>query len=179
MWRLAPAGRRFPEGVASKVEDNGDVYFVPAFSGLFSPHWDETARGVLVGLSRYSNKFHISRAVLESVAYQSYELLDAMEKDTGLKFSKVNVDGGMIANSMLMQFQSDIFNKEVVSQKIKEITALGAAAASYIYTNNLSLETMESFVSRSSTWSPNIESSLRDKYMQKWSKAISKAKEWI
>ena len=132
-----------------------------------------------MGLSRYSNKFHISRAVLESVAYQSYELLEAMENDTGLKFSKVNVDGGMIANSMLMQFQSDIFNKEVVSQKIKEITALGAAAASYIYTNNLSLETMESFVSRSSTWSPNIESSLRDKYMQKWSKAISKAKEWI
>ena len=167
------------EALASEVEDNGDVYFVPAFSGLFSPHWDETARGVLVGLSRYSNKFHISRAVLESVAYQSYELLEAMEKDTGLKFSKVNVDGGMIANNMLMQFQSDIFNKEVVSQKIKEITALGAAAASYIYTNNLSLETMESFVSRSSTWSPNIESSLRDKYMQKWSKAISKAKEWI
>jgi len=167
------------EALASEVEDNGDVYFVPAFSGLFSPHWDETARGVLVGLSRYSNKFHISRAVLESVAYQSYELLEAMEKDTGIKFSKVSVDGGMIANNMLMQFQSDIFNKEVVSQKINEITALGAAAASYIYTNNLSLETMESFVSGSSTWSPNIESSLRNKYIQKWSKAISKAKEWI
>ena len=167
------------EALASEVEDNGDVYFVPAFSGLFSPHWDETARGVLVGLSRYSNKFHISRAVLESVAYQSYELLEAMEKDTGLKFSKVNVDGGMIANSMLMQFQSDIFNKVVVSQKINEITALGAAAASYIFTNKLTLETMESFVSSSSTWSPNIDSNLRNKYIQKWSKAISKAKEWI
>ena len=106
------------EALASEVEDNGDVYFVPAFSGLFSPHWDETARGVLVGLSRYSNKFHISRAVLESVAYQSYELLEAMEKDTGLKFSKVSVDGGMIANNMLMQFQADIFNKVVVSQKL-------------------------------------------------------------
>ena len=167
------------EALASEVEDNGDVYFVPAFSGLFSPHWDETARGVLVGLSRYSNKFHISRAVLESVAYQSYELLEAMEKDTGLKFSKVSVDGGMIANNMLMQFQADIFNKVVVSQKINEITALGAAAASYIFTNNLTLETMESFVSSSSTWSPNIDSNLRDKYIQKWSKAISKAKEWI
>ena len=167
------------EALASEVEDNGDVYFVPAFSGLFSPHWDETARGVLVGLSRYSNRFHISRAVLESVAYQSYELLEAMEKDTGLKFSKVSVDGGMIANNMLMQFQADIFNKVVVSQKINEITALGAAAASYIFTNNLTLETMESFVSSSSTWSPNIDSNLRDKYIQKWSKAISKAKEWI
>ena len=167
------------EALASEVEDNGDVYFVPAFSGLFSPHWDETARGVLVGLSRYSNKFHISRAVLESVAYQSYELLEAMEKDTGLKFSKVSVDGGMIANNILMQFQADIFNKVVVSQKINEITALGAAAASYIFTNNLTLETMESFVSSSSTWSPNIDTNLRDKYIQKWSKAISKAKEWI
>ena len=167
------------EALASEVEDNGDVYFVPAFSGLFSPHWDETARGVLVGLSRYSNKFHISRAVLESVAYQSYELLEAMEKDTGLKFSKVNVDGGMIANNMLMQFQADIFDKVVVSQKINEITALGAAAASYIFTNNLTLKTMDVFVSSSSTWSPNIESNLRDKYLQKWSKAISKAKEWI
>jgi len=167
------------EALASEVEDNGDVYFVPAFSGLFSPHWDETARGVLVGLSRYSNRFHISRAVLESVAYQSYELLEAMEKDTGLKFSKVSVDGGMIANNMLMQFQADIFNKVVISQKINEITALGAAAASYIFTNNLTLETMESFVSSSSTWSPNIDSNLRDKYIQKWSKAISKAKEWI
>ena len=167
------------EALASEVEDNGDVYFVPAFSGLFSPHWDETARGVLVGLSRYSNRFHISRAVLESVAYQSYELLEAMEKDTGLKFSKVSVDGGMIANNMLMQFQADIFNKVVVSQKINEITALGAAAASYIFTNNLTLETMESFVSSSSTWSPNIDSNLRDKYIQKWSKAITKAKEWI
>ena len=167
------------EALASEVEDNGDVYFVPAFSGLFSPHWDETARGVLVGLSRYSNKFHISRAVLESVAYQSYELLEAMEKDTDLKFSKVSVDGGMIANNLLMQFQADIFNKEVVSQKINEITALGAAAASYIYANNLPLKTMESFVSSSSTWSPNIESKLREKYIQKWSKAISKAKEWI
>ena len=167
------------EALASEVEDNGDVYFVPAFSGLFSPHWDETARGVLVGLSRYSNKFHISRAVLESVAYQSYELLEAMEKDTGLKFSKVSVDGGMIANNMLMQFQADIFDKVVVSQKINEITALGAAAASYIFINNLTLETMNSFVSSSSTWTPNIESNLRDKYIQKWLKAISKAKEWI
>ena len=90
------------ESLAMSVKDNGDVYFVPAFSGLFSPHWDETARGVLVGLSRFSNKSHIARAVLESVAYQSYELLDSMEKDTGIKFESVNVDGGMVENNLLM-----------------------------------------------------------------------------
>ena len=100
-----------------------------------------------------------------------------MEKDTGLKFSKVSVDGGMIANNMLMQFQADILNKVVVSQKINEITALGRAA-SYIFTNNLT-RNHGSFVFSSLTWSPNIDSNLRDKYIQKWSKAISKAKEWI
>ena len=100
------------------VKNNGDVYFVPAFSGLFSPHWDETARGVLVGLSRFSNKSHIARAVLESVAYQSYELLDSMEKDTGIKFESVNVDGGMVENNLLMQFQADIFSKKVNSQPV-------------------------------------------------------------
>ena len=89
------------EALALSVKDNGDVYFVPAFSGLFSPHWDETARGVLVGLSRYSNKSHIARAVLESVAFQSYELLDSMEKDIGIKFDSVNVDGGMVNLSLI------------------------------------------------------------------------------
>ena len=118
------------ESLAMSVKDNGDVYFVPAFSGLFSPHWDETARGVLVGLSRFSNKSHIARAVLESVAYQSYELLDSMEKDTGIKFESVSVDGGMVENNLLMQFQADIFNKKVNSQQINEITALGVGAAS-------------------------------------------------
>ena len=113
------------ESLAMSVKDNGDVYFVPAFSGLFSPHWDETARGVSVGLSRFSNKSHIARAVLESVAYQSYELLDSMEKDTGIKFESVSVDGGMVENNLLMQFQADIFNKKVNSQQINEITALG------------------------------------------------------
>jgi len=166
------------ESLAMSVKDNGDVYFVPAFSGLFSPHWDETARGVLVGLSRFSNKSHIARAVLESVAYQSYELLDSMEKDTGIKFESVNVDGGMVENNLLMQFQSDIFNKKVNSQQINEITALGVGAASYIYFNNLPLDTMLEFVTNSQTWNPNMDSKQRDYYLSKWNKAISKAKQW-
>ena len=104
------------EALAMSVKDNGDVYFVPAFSGLFSPHWDESARGVLVGLTRFSNKSHIARAVLESVAYQSFELLESMEKDTGTVFDSVKVDGGMVDNNLLIQFQSYIFNKKVISQ---------------------------------------------------------------
>ena len=166
------------ESLALSVKDNGDVYFVPAFSGLFSPHWDETARGVLVGLSRFSNKSHIARAVLESVAYQSNELLESMEKDVGTTFDAVNVDGGMVVNNLLMQFQSDIFNKKVSSQKINEITALGAGAAGYLFINNLPLENMNSFITQSKTWNPNMDSKQREHYLNKWSKAINKSKQW-
>ena len=167
------------EALAMSVKDNGDVYFVPAFSGLFSPHWDETARGVLVGLSRFSNKSHIARAVLESVAFQSYELLESMEKDIGVEFNSVNVDGGMVNNNLLMQFQSDIFDKKVISQKIKEITALGAGAASYLFINDLPLEDMSNYISQSKTWNPNIDPKQREHYISKWGKAIDKARQWI
>ena len=166
------------EALAMGEKDNGDVYFVPAFSGLFSPHWDETARGVLVGLSRFSNKSHIARAVLESVAYQSNELLESMEKDIGITFESVNVDGGMVVNNLLMQFQSDIFNKKVISQEINEITALGAGAASFLFINNLPLENMNSFITQSKTWNPNIDSKQREQYLNKWNKAINKSKQW-
>ena len=166
------------EALAMAEKDNGDVYFVPAFSGLFSPHWDETARGVLVGLSRFSNKSHIARAVLESVAYQSNELLESMEKDIGITFESVNVDGGMVVNNLLMQFQSDIFNKKVISQEINEITALGAGAASFLFINNLPLENMNTFITQSKTWNPNIDSKQREQYLNKWNKAINKSKQW-
>ena len=166
------------ESLAMKVKDNGDVYFVPAFSGLFSPHWDPTARGVLVGLTRFSNKSHIARAVLESVAYQSYELLTSMERDTGVRFEVIKVDGGMINNNLLMQFQSDIFDRVVSSQKVQEITALGVAAASYIFQNNLPLSTMSKVISNSTAWNPNMDQQLRDKYIKKWNKAIEKSKQW-
>ena len=166
------------ESLAMKVKDNGDVYFVPAFSGLFSPHWDSTARGVLVGLTRFSNKSHIARAVLESVAYQSYELLTSMERDTGVRFEVIKVDGGMINNNLLMQFQSDIFDRVVSSQKIQEITALGVAAASYIFQNNLPLSAMSKVISNSTAWNPNMDQQLRDKYIKKWNKAVEKSKQW-
>ena len=166
------------EALAMVEKDNGDVYFVPAFSGLFSPHWDETARGVLVGLSRFSNKSHIARAVLESVAFQSNELLDSMEKDIGIQFNSVSVDGGMIVNNLLMQFQSDIFQKKVISQDVNEITALGAGAASFLFVNDLPLKNMESFITHSKTWNPKMDSKQRDHYLNKWNKAINKSKQW-
>ena len=166
------------ESLAMSVKDNGDEYFVPAFSGLFSPHWDETARGVLVGLSRFSNKSHIARAVLESVAYQSNELLESMEKDIGIKFDSVSVDGGMVVNNLLMQFQSDIFEKKIVTQEINEITALGVGAAGYLFVNNLPLKNMNSFISKSKTWNPNMDSRQRKLYVSKWNKAVNKSKQW-
>ena len=167
------------EKLAMSVKDNGDIYFVPAFSGLFSPHWDESARGVLVGLTRFSNKSHIARAVLESVAYQSFELLESMEKDTGILFESVKVDGGMVDNNLLMQFQADIFDKKVITQEINEITALGAGAASYLYLNGLPLESMSDFITQSKSWNPNMDTKQRIHYISKWNKAISKAKQWI
>ena len=167
------------ERFALQEKDNGGVYFVPAFSGLFSPHWDPTARGILVGLSRFSNKNHIARAVLESVAYQSYELIDSMEKDIGIEFNEIKVDGGMIVNNLLMQFQSDIFNKNLIAKNIKEITAYGAGLASYIFLKGIEINELKIEHKISNTWSPNISIDKRNNYIDMWSKAIEKSKNWI
>jgi len=167
------------ERFALQEKDNGGVYFVPAFSGLFSPHWDPTARGVLVGLSRFSNKNHIARAVLESVAYQSYELIDSMEKDIGIEFNEIKVDGGMIVNNLLMQFQSDIFNKNVIAKDLKEITAYGAGLASYVFLKGIEINDLNIEQTITNTWTPNISINKRNNYIDKWSKAIEKSKNWI
>ena len=167
------------ESIALQEKDNGGVYFVPAFSGLFSPHWDPTARGVLVGLSRYSNKKHIARAVLESVAYQSYELLDSMQKDIGQTFNEVKVDGGMVVNNLLMQFQADIFDKNVISKELQEITAYGAGLASYIANNDMDIEELNIDQKISKSWTPNIDIEKRNYYLDNWAKAVEKSKNWI
>ena len=146
---------------------------------MFSPHWDETARGVLVGLTRYSNRNHICRAVLESVAYQSYDLLEAMEKDVGINFNEVKVDGGMVNNNLLMQFQSDIFNKNIISRDIQEITAYGAGIASYISFNGIEIEDLDIDIKKSNSWSPNINETSRSEYLSLWNKAIEKSKNWL
>ena len=167
------------ESLAMGEKDNGDVYFVPAFSGLFSPHWDETARGSLFGLTRFSNKSHIARSVLESVAFQSYELLQSMEKDLGIEFQNLKVDGGMVSNNLLMQFQSDILNKTIISQEINEITALGAGVASYIFAENLNIENVGDFISTFKTWNPNMSNESRENLLTSWFKAIEKSKHWL
>jgi glycerol kinase len=167
------------ESLAMTEKDNGDVYFVPAFSGLFSPHWDETARGSLFGLTRFSNKSHIARSVLESVAFQSYELLKSMEKDLNTEFQNLKVDGGMVSNNLLMQFQSDILDKTIISQEINEITALGAGVASYIFAKNLDIDNVGKFISSSNSWTPNMSNESRDNLLASWFKAIEKSKHWL
>ncbi len=167
------------ESLAMMEKDNGGVYFVPAFSGLFSPYWDETARGSLFGLTRFSNKSHIARSVLESVAFQTFELLKSMEKDLDIEFENIKVDGGMVENNLLMQFQSDILNKSIMSQNINEITSLGVGVASYIYIKKLPIEEMGKFFSTEKTWSPNMNNDSRIKTLSLWYKAIERSKNWL
>src|SRR5207249_11712583 len=115
------------EDLAKTVENNGGVYFVPAFSGLFAPYWKSEARGVIAGLTRYVNKGHIARAVLEATAWQTREVLDAMNADSGVELTALKVDGGMVFDELLMQFQSDVLGVPVIRPKVAETTALGAA----------------------------------------------------
>lgn len=117
------------ESLAASVEDNGDVYFVPAFSGLFAPHWRSDARGAIVGMTRFTTKAHLARAALESTAFQTREVLDAMRADSGVTLNELRVDGGMVGNELLMQFQSDVLGVPVVRPLVSETTALGAAYA--------------------------------------------------
>ena len=167
------------EQLALLVKDNGGVYFVPAFSGLFSPHWDPSARGTIAGMSRHTNKSHIARSVIESVAYQTDELLKAFELDLGVKVSTLSVDGGMTTNNLLMQFQADISNLQIQSQKIQEVTAFGAGLASYVYIKEIRLNTLSANQSRAQTWSPNMNDNIRFEYLNNWKKAIGKAKNWM
>ena len=167
------------ESLAMLEKDNGDVYFVPAFSGLFSPHWDETARGSLFGLTRFSNKSHMARAVLESVAFQTYELIESMEIDLDTKFENLKVDGGMVDNNLLMQFQSDILGKSILSQEINEITALGVGVASYLYVMDLPISSMSDYITSSKTWNPNMSNETRVNSLKSWHKAIEKSKNWL
>ncbi len=168
------------ESLAGTVDDNGGVYFVPAFSGLYAPYWKFDARGVIAGMTRYVNKGHIARAALEATAYQTREVLDAMEKDSGVKLSALKVDGGMVFNELLMQFQSDILNVPVVRPKVAETTALGAA-----YAAGLAVGFWENFDElranwgRDKEWTPQMNASHRKKLYLKWKKAVTKTFDWM
>jgi glycerol kinase len=168
------------ETVARMVEDNGGAYFVPAFSGLYAPYWKADARGVVAGLTRYINRGHIARAVLEATAYQTREVLDAMEKDSNISISSLRVDGGMVVNELLMQFQSDILDVPVVRPQMIETTSLGAAYAAGLavgYWNDLDDLTQNWGVDK--TWEPQMKETERAKLYAEWKKAVERSFGWV
>ncbi len=168
------------EILARSVEDSGGIYFVPAFSGLFAPYWRSDARGAIVGLTRYINKGHLARAVLEATAYQSREILDAMEGDSGVRLSRLKVDGGMVHNDLLMQFQADILGVPVVRPQVAETTALGAAYAAGLavgFWNNLDDLRANWHVSR--TWQPAMDEVTRQRLVKGWLKAVERTFDWV
>jgi len=168
------------ESLAKTVEDNGGAYFVPAFSGLFAPYWRSDARGVLVGLTRYVNKGHIARAVLEATAYQTRDIVEAMNKDSGVELSMLKVDGGMVANELLMQFQSDILDVPVIRPKVSETTALGAAYAAGLAVGFWSgIEELRQNWAEDKTWHPAMSSNVREKYYLEWKKAVDRTFNWV
>ncbi len=168
------------EHLAGTVSDNGGAYIVPAFSGLFAPYWRSDARGVMVGLTRYINKGHIARAVLEANAYQTRDIVEAMNKDSGVALNKLKVDGGMVGNDLLMQFQSDILDVPVIRPKVTETTALGAAYAAGLavgFWNDLS--TLRQNWAVDKTWTPAMTRAERDKSYQGWKKAVERTFDWM
>jgi len=168
------------ETLARTVNDNGGVYFVPAFSGLYAPYWKETARGVIAGLTRYANKGHLARAVLEATAFQTREVVEAMEKDSQIALSSLRVDGGMVVNELLMQFQADILNREVVRPVIQETTALGAAYAAGLAVNFFScLDELRTNWAADRTWAPHFTEAEREELYRQWKKAVTRSFDWV
>ena len=168
------------ETLANTVEDNGGIYFVPAFSGLYAPYWRDDARGAIVGMTRYVNKGHFARATLEATAYQSREVIEAMNKDSGVELKALKVDGGMIANELLMQFQSDILGVEVIRPKVAETTALGAAYAAGLAVGFWSsLDELRQNWQISQTWQPQMDADTRATLYKGWLKAVTRTFDWV
>jgi glycerol kinase len=168
------------EDLAKTVEDNGGAYFVPAFSGLFAPYWRSDARGVIVGLTRYVNKGHIARAVLEATAYQTRDIVEAINKDSGVELTSLKVDGGMVGNELLMQFQSDILGVPVIRPKVPETTALGAGYAAGLAVGFWSgRKELRQNWAKDKTWYPVMDSALRKTYYRQWKKAVDRTFNWV
>jgi len=167
------------EKLAKSVDDNGGAYFVPAFSGLFAPHWRPDARGVLVGLTRYIHKGHIARAALEATAFQTSEVLSAASNDAGIGFGELRVDGGMVKNDMLMQFQADILDIPVVRPKVIETTALGAAYAAGLQVGFWTgLDQLRDIWQVGGEWKPQMDSERRLELLANWDKAVQRTLDW-
>ena len=168
------------EALARMVPDNGGVYFVPAFSGLYAPYWKHNARGVIAGLTRHSNKNHLARAVLEATAFQTRDVVEAMEKDSGVPVAVLRTDGGMVENEFLMQFQADVLNRTVVRPAVKETTALGAAYAAGLATGfYASVEDLRTQWSVDRTWEPQMEAERRERMYGFWKKAVTRSFDWL
>ncbi|WP_309130543.1 glycerol kinase GlpK [Brevibacterium sp.] len=168
------------EMLAKRVGDNGGCYIVPAFSGLFAPHWESDARGVIVGLTRYVNRNHIARAALESVAFQSLEVLEAMNRDSGVELTELKVDGGMVGNETLMQFQADLLGVPVIRPQVVETTALGAAYAAGIAVKYWEGEDdVRANWAEGRRWLPQMDAESVARTRRLWTKAVEKSKGWV
>jgi glycerol kinase len=168
------------EELAKSVDDNGGAYFVPAFSGLFAPYWRSEARGALVGLTRFVNKGHIARAALEATAFQSKEVMDAVDADTGNPLTELKVDGGMVANDLLMQFQADILGVPVVRPQVAETTALGAAYAAGLAVGFWKdFDDLRKNWQEDKRWEPTMDAAERDRQYRLWKKAVTKTFDWV
>jgi glycerol kinase len=167
------------EELAQSVEDNGGVYMVPAFSGLYAPYWKEKARGVIVGLTRFANKGHLARAVLEAVAFQTREVVEAMEQDSSIRLDVLRADGGMVNNNLLMQFQADILERPVVLPATRETTSLGAAYAAGLAVGFFSsTDSLCAHWSAEKTWKPAMEPARREQMYRQWKKAVTRSFDW-
>ncbi len=168
------------EPLAKSVPDNGDVYFVPAFSGLFAPYWRSDARGLIAGLTRFSEAGHVARAVLESVAYQSRDVLEAMEADSGVEMNELKVDGGMVVNELLMQFQADILDVDVVRPEIIETTVLGAAYAAGLATGFWrGIDELRKHWAEDRRFVASMDEEDRASLYSSWKKAVDKSLNWV
>jgi glycerol kinase len=168
------------EALAKTVDDNGGIYFVPAFSGLFAPYWKSDARGAIVGMTRYVNKGHFARATLEATAFQTREVLDAMNKDSGVDLTALKVDGGMVFNELLMQFQSDILGVPVIRPKVAETTALGAAYAAGMAVGFWSTyDELRANWGKDKEWDPQMSADQRASQYANWKKAVTRTFDWV
>ncbi len=168
------------EELANSVDDNGGVYFVPAFSGLFAPYWRDDARGAIVGMTRYVNRGHFARATLEATAYQTREVLDAMNADSGVPLTALKVDGGMVFNELLMQFQADVLDVPVIRPQVAETTALGAAYAAGLAVGFWqNTNEMRQNWGMDKTWQPTPDSNASTNLYTQWKKAITRTFDWV
>ncbi|MGZ3272122.1 MAG: glycerol kinase GlpK [Caulobacteraceae bacterium] len=167
------------ETLAKTVEDNGDVYIVPAFSGLYAPYWRDDARGIVAGLTRYARAGHFARAALEAVAYQTCDVAHAMEADSGIRLSELRADGGMVANELLMQFQADMLDAPVVRPEVAETTALGAAYAAGLAVGVWNgVEDLAANWAAHKRWTPAMPADRREALYRSWKKAVGRSFEW-